>query len=593
MYFVNLCRKDSFMTLSIKLKSFLIAVVMIICSFSVSFTTSVYAQKVTIGYVTGTNVNVRADASTSSASLGKVSNFTVTVLGKKHDLSQSSNYYWYNVTYNSSGKTINGYIREDFVKIQEYELDSTFVSSLTAFPASYHNGLILLHSMYPEWTFTADKVPTTFWAAVEGQDYKFRKLIQSTNNSWRSMRQGCYDWPTQTFVETDSGGWYGASREVIAYYMDPRNFLDANNIFQYLQQSYDKNTQTVAGVEQIVDGTFLDATTGGKRYAEIIVEAAAQSSVSPYVLASTIIQEQGVNGSSLCKGSTYNGVTVYNFFNYGASGKDEATVINNGLKYAYDAGWTTPSAAIIGGAKKYGSGYINAGQDTYFYKNYNVLNPSNLNHQYAQNVADSLNSSKFLRTAYAEQKNVKLNFRIPVYTSMPDAVSALPAASNKLNNYYISNITVSGLTPAFSRYTYEYSLSISNDTAVQVSLPSGASLSSDDVFNLKKGNNTVKLAIRSQTGFQNVYTINVSAERDCQLIISATGGGQGSGNKGDTNGDGEINRSDLANVRLHLLKLITLKGANLEAADTNGDGEINRSDLANIRLHLLKLITLN
>ncbi len=581
------------MAISMKLKCLFIAVLMMICSVSVSFSTPVFAEKISIGYISGTNVNVRADASTSSDSLGKVSNFTVKVLGKKADLSGSSEYSWYNVTYTSSGKTVTGYIREDYVKVQEYELDANFASSLSDFPVSYHNDLILLHAIYPQWTFTADKVPTTFSDAVEGQDYKFRKLVQSTNNSWRSMRQGCYDWSNQTFVETDSGGWYGASREVIAYYMDPRNFLDANNIFQYLQQSYDKNSQTIAGVEQIVAGTFLDATIGDKRYAEIIVEAAEQSLVSPYVLASTIIQEQGVDGSSLSRGSTYNGVTVYNFFNYGASGKDEATVLNNGLKYAYDAGWTTPSAAIIGGATKYGSGYINAGQDTYFYKNYNVLYPDNLNHQYAQNVADSLNSSKFLRTAYSDQRDVKLNFRIPVYTSMPDAVSELPAASTKLNNYFISNITVSGLTPSFSRYTYEYSLSVSNDTAIDVSLPTGTSLTNDEIFNLKQGNNTVKLAIKSQTGYHNVYTINVVADRDCQLIINATDGGSGSSNKGDTNGDGEITRSDLANVRLHLLKLITLKDANLSGADTNNDGEITRSDLANIRLHLLKLITLN
>ncbi len=587
------------MTISIKLKSFLIAVVMIIASVSISFTTHVKAQTITMGYVSGTNVNVRADASTSSSSLGKISNFTVTVLGKKHDLSQNSNYHWYNVTYTTSGKTVTGYIREDFIKISEYTVDESFISTLSSFPPSYHNSLIMLHSMYPQWTFSADIVPTTFYEAVNGQDYRFRRLVQSTNNSWRSMRYGCYDWPTQTFIATDTGSWYGASREVIAYYMDPRNFLNANDIYQYLQQNYDSNSQTIQGVEQIVAGTFLDSAISdpndafyNRRFAEAIVYAAQQSSVNPYILASTIIQEQGVNGSTLSKGSIYNGVVVYNFFNYGASGKDEAAVINNGLNYAYNAGWTTPSEAIKGGAINYGSGYISVGQDTYFYKNYNVLNPDKLNHQYAQNVSDSLTSSRFLRAAYSEQKNIRLNFRIPVYSSMPDNICALPEASSKLNNYYIENIMAEGLTPAFSRYEYNYSLAVSFDTALNVTVPSGASLSSDEIFYLKQGNNTVKLVITSQTGYQNVYTINVYAERDCQLIVNTIGGGQGSGICGDTNGDGAITRSDLANVRLHLLKLITLKDGNLTGADTNRDGQITRSDLANIRLHLLKLITL-
>lgn len=587
------------MTISIKLKSFLIAVVMIIASVSISFTTHIKAQTITMGYVSGTNVNVRADASTSTSSLGKVSNFTVTVLGKKHDLSQNSNYYWYNVTYTTSGKTITGYIREDFVKISEYTVDESFISTLSSFPPSYHNSLIMLHSMYPQWTFSADIVPTTFYEAVNGQDYGFRRLVQSTNNSWRSMRYGCYDWPTQTFIATDTGSWYGASREVIAYYMDPRNFLNANDIYQYLQQNYDANSQTIQGVEQIVAGTFLDSAISdpddafyNRRYAEAIVYAAQQSSVNPYILASTIIQEQGVNGSTLSKGAIYDGEMVYNFFNYRASGKDEAAVINNGLKHASSKGWTTPTKSIVGGAVDYGSGYIREGQDTYFYKNYNVLNPKNLDHQYAQNVSDSLSSSRFLRAAYSQQKNIRLNFRIPVYSSMPDNICALPEASSKLNNYYIENIMAEGLTPAFSRYEYNYSLAVSFDTALNVTVPSGASLSSDEIFYLKQGNNTVKLVITSQTGYQNVYTINVYAERDCQLVVNTIGGGQGSGICGDTNGDGAITRSDLANVRLHLLKLITLKDGNLTGADTNRDGQITRSDLANIRLHLLKLITL-
>ena len=62
--------------------------------------------------------------------------------------------------------------------------------------------------------------------------------------------------------------------------------------------------------------------------------------------------------------------------------------------------------------------------------------------------------------------------------------------------------------------------------------------------------------------------------------------------KGDTNGDGKITLSDLANIRLHLLGKFVLKDNNSLGADTNKDGKISLNDLANVRLHLLGLYTI-
>ncbi len=524
---------------------------------------------------------------------------TVTVLGSESD-SSGEDYIWHQVNYTSSGNTHVGYIREDMIDITEYNTDPTFQEQLSEFPEDYHNDLIMLHALYPNWTFRADKLTLTFNEAVALEDVSNYKLINGSNLSLRSMRRGCYDWSTGEWISYE-GAWYGASTELIAHYMDPRNFLNANDIFMYLKQGFDANSQTKEGIQKIIEGTFLDTVVAddndsyyNSTYTDVIWEAAVQSNVSPYILASTIIQEQGVTGATLGKGTSYNGVTVYNFFHWKATGKTDADIISNGAAYAYNNGWTTPSASIIGGAKNYGKNYVSIGQDTYFYKNFNIIQPVNVNHQYAQNVADSYSSARKLYNMYSNDKETKLTFRIPVYSgSLPATVSPKPEGNNNLNNYYFNDIVANGLTPSFNRFTYNYSLSVSGDTNVYIELPDGASLASGDSYSLGQGDNTVTLTVKAQTGFTKDYVINVNADEPCTLSITGDKNDipVSTVKKGDTNGDGKVSLSDLANVRLHLLNKLVLSGDNLLGADTNNDGKISLSDLANIRLVLLgKLI---
>ncbi len=499
----------------------------------VSLTAS--AETVKMGYIFETDVNIRKDATTSSDKVANVSKWNVAVTGTKNDTQSTKNpstnktYVWYKISYSSQSKTITGYVREDLITVTDYTLDPAFLESLKDFPESYHNDLLLLHAMYPKWQFVADKVSNSLSQAVALQDSEYTKLVETSYNSWRSMRNKCYNWSTGKFITTD-GGRYGASREVISYYMDPRNFLNANDVYIYMMQSFDANTQTVAGVQQIIDGSFIEGkvadkndTYYGKTYAEVIYYAGRKSGVNAYVLASTIIQEHGYNGTTLSKGTKYNNKTVYNFFNYGASGTTSAQVIANGAKYAYDEEWFTPSASIIGGATKYGKNYINSEQDhyqnTYFYKNYNVLTPNRTWHQYAQNVADSLSSSRGLQKTYSDLKNIALKFRIPVYTSLPSKVSALPAQNSNYNNYYFDEIKATGLSPAFNRYTYNYTLNVSDNMLVTLKLPQGATYVGDYTFPLTVGKNTVTLKIKSQTGYTNSYKITVNATKAVTLSI--------------------------------------------------------------------------
>lgn len=527
-----------------KITAFLLTLILIISIIPLS-AFPVSAETYKIGFISGSEVNIRKNATTNSDVVANVSKLTVNVLGSKKDLNGATKtvtdsndeskpevYTWYNVSYTKDSKTIKGYVREDLIEVKEYTLDSDFKKELSAFPESYHYDLMLLHAIYPNWKFVADNVPKSFSASVEAQDSKFTKLLTgSSNNSWRSMREGCYNWETNKYITTD-GGRYGASREVIAYYMDPRNFLNANDIYIYMQQSYDYKTQTVGGIEKIVKGTFLDATVSnkndkynGKRYAAVIRKAASDANVNAYVLTSTIIQEHGTKGTTLTNGkATYKDKTVYNFFNYGASGTTSEEIIKNGSKHAYKEGWFTPTESIAGGAKSYASGYISAGQDTYFYKNYNVLNPDKIWHQYAQNVADSQSSATRLRTTYSDLYTMSLTFRIPVYKSLPSSKSKLPTVSDKYNNYYFEKLSTDGLSPEFNRYTLKYSFTANGNKTIIYKLPTGATYVGESSYPLVKGENTIKLMVESETGYKNTYTFVINSTKAGKLTVQQSGG---------------------------------------------------------------------
>ncbi|MBO5358250.1 MAG: hypothetical protein J6A78_02910 [Clostridia bacterium] len=543
----------------------IIMMILPIKTFVVTADESILSQEQTdivLGIITepSTNkvgVNVRADADSISNKICVLSDGTsVIVNGSKEDISGQINintnriYIWYNITFVSGEVTHTGYVREDLITVTNHTITppdnnekeifiKPFEEQLAEFPESYHSYLTALHEQYPNWVFAADNINLTYQEAIALENIFPRKLVGSQYYSWRSMDSGAYNWNTSSYVVTD-GRWYAASREVIAYYMDPRNFLNTNDAYIFMKQSYDASSQSIAGIRELLKGRFMannyvdanDMVYGGD-FALVIMEAARQSGVNPYILASTIIQEQGTYGSVFSNGTlTYNGVTVYNFFNFGVNGATESEKRANGARYAYNAGWTTRSAAIIGGALKYAkpyTSYINNdldnpyyNQDTYFYMDYNILNPSKTYHQYAQNVADQVSSSAILRKLYTGNVTTHLTFRIPVYkdNSLPDIPVSLPKETAKQNNYYFNKIEVTGLTPTFSRYTYDYTLSVNQDTNIHVEVPDTAYYFAANSFDLSVGENTISLTALSETGYTNNYLINITATAACKLTIT-------------------------------------------------------------------------
>ena len=171
-------------------------------------------------------------------------------------------------------------------------------------------------------------------------------------------------------ITYDTGDWHCASKEAISYMMDPRNFLDESNIFQFLELTY-----TNYNYEQIVNmvsGSYLNSTNT----IDAIIDSAKTYNVNPYYIIARLIQEQGKSGTELVKGNGYNGnySGYYNAFNIGATGNTREEVVLNGLKRAQKEGWTSLEAAIKGGTRIIAKNYIARGQNTLYLQKFDVEN---------------------------------------------------------------------------------------------------------------------------------------------------------------------------------------------------------------------------
>ena len=232
-------------------------------------------------------------------------------------------------------------------------------SGINSFPTSYQAKLQELANKYPKWKFQAYYTGISWddLIASERDESVYRNRI--TVNSPQSWKHDC------GFVDD---GWACASDGIVAYYLDPRNFLNERQIFQFVESSYNENVQTLSVIQNSVKNTFLDKTITCKdsnnnmvtmSYAQIIVKAAQESNISAFYIKSKIIQEVGTTGSGSVTG-TYPGYEgYYNFFNFGAY--DEGDDIANGLAYAKNKGWDSQYKAIVEGAKLIGKSYIEAG----------------------------------------------------------------------------------------------------------------------------------------------------------------------------------------------------------------------------------------
>lgn len=660
--------------------------------------------------VSATSLNVRSAPGTASSIVGKLTyGAAVTVAGEAQG---SDGNTWYQIYFTKNGTQVTGYVRSDYIKFPTaYQSDADFERYMTnqGFPESYKPSLRQIHAEYPNWVFTAQHTNLDWNEVISNESVVGRNLVPgSSPSSWKSTESGAYNWETGTWPSFDSGSWVAASKDVVSYYMDPRNFLNEKYVFQFLKHNYNSSIHTIDGIRNMVQGTFLDdsvdvsksqpssgtsagaggegpdgaqdaggsgtssgtgpgaagpgetqggnsgsaggtwgsgsgsasegagpgtagnsgngsvtvqpgvspgegqahesqagsgsgaqagtetgtgsgsgveagagpgtssgggvqgaAPSGGGNsdvslqapgasvsrnktytvgtpigpgmpagpgesappsentysapiasYAEIIMNAAAQSGVNPYVLTAMILQEQGSQGSRSVSGTVPGYEGYYNFFNIEAYKSGSMEAVERGLWYASQAGsyerpWNSVDKAVLGGAVYYGTNYVNAGQDTFYLKKFNVQGENLYKHQYMTNVQAAASEGAKLEEAYSSQlKQLALEFKIPVYKNMPETPCPLPDQDGSPNNK-LSSLSVDGyaLTPTFNREVTVYNLLVDPSvTMINVrasALDSGAVITGIGNIQLEGTSQDIVIEVKAPNGASCPYVIHV------------------------------------------------------------------------------------
>ena len=527
---------------------------------------------------------------------------------------------------------------------KSYALTQTISTDIDGIDESQYPGykelIKNLQSQFPNWTikllYTDLDWNTVIANEYTGHGASPRNLIQPTGtytNEW--ICSICGD------KAYDNGSWRCASEKGIKYIMDPRNFLNVADIFQFEELTNGGyNTETI---EQMVQGTFLQGHTSG------IINSANTNNINPYYIVARLIQEQGTTGSVLTAGNGYNGqyVGYYNAFNIGATGSGEANVILNGLAQAQKYGWTSLDASINGGIEILAKEYIDKGQNTLYLQKFDVDNSDGQLywHQYMQNLLAAQNEQQTLRNTYDNINAISSQhtFIIPLYKNMPTTLSARPNTDGEENTSSTDIVKVNvdsslrlrdapnGSNTVGWLWKDEYVTRLEKATTKvegtywdKVMKSDGtigyaARETYDTEVNYKlylvpvggnSGENEVKVEINKE---ENIIT--TTPDVVAQDILDAFGGSVkivkangeyleseqsviGTGyivedkytviKEGDCNGDGNILASDYVLIKNHIMEVSSLGEIYIKGADYNGDGKITAGDYVLVKNYIME-----
>ena len=345
---------------------------------------------------------------------------------------------WAHVIFDINEYCYEGYIPFEVLSVS-YDADLMEADETQAFPADYQSALNALHQAHPNWVFKPVYVGDTFSYAVNQQVTTPARALVSTyyNECFRSMLDRDYNWQTNTWKQWEPG-WAGASEETVRYYMDPRNFLNENDIFMFESLIYEKY-QTQGAVEAALANTFMsNAKVPGAEYtyAWLFCWVGEKYNINPVALASRVRQEQGAGTSDLISGKYAGYEGLYNYFNIQATGSSRDQIVQNGLKEAKtgstmmlpdgtvsSGSWDTPTKALIGGSLKFANLYILKNQNTLYAQKFDYDGQYNGKywHQYMTNIMAPYSEGNQVRRSYTNsgQLGNSFVFLIPVYEERP------------------------------------------------------------------------------------------------------------------------------------------------------------------------------
>jgi len=493
----------------------------------------------------GNGINLRGGAGTTYERVGGLDDgriVTIVDLVDTDDGTIDSCAKWYKIAHNTG----YAYACTTFINIVELSENPlyNYEEELAKFPESYKSYIESLHEIYPNAIFIREDATDKsgnimdFNTAVSNENVLGKSLIWdtypvNTRNGLKSMDS--YDIITNSFYNKYPGGgnnWYAASYDTIAYYMDPRNFLSEKRVFMFESQSYNSTLHTVSGVETVLSGSYMaNSYVDGSNitFSQAIIDAAIYSNISPYFIASRILQEVGTTRSSLVLGTyanypEFNG--YYNYYNIGAGGDN---VVYNGLAKAYENGWDSEYKAIVYGSSWIGNNYINSGQDTGYYQKWDVKcsgQKSCFTHQYMQNIEAPNSEALSTYNAYKKTNGdaMYLNpyvFYIPVYNNMSDEPVLKPSESSPIN--YLSNITINkNVLANFDGLVTEYSITVPyNTTVISVEangVDSSCSISGVGNIEFSEDKKDIVITVTAKNGSTRDYIVHVTREEKKEIV---------------------------------------------------------------------------
>ncbi len=521
-----------------------------------------------MGYNNAVNLSVRSTASTSGTKVGILPIGTnIEILGTA---SGNGCKTWYKFKYNGSDAWACGISTGNLEYIKTYTTTTLRTNTRTAttayekelqnagFPSSYWDKLSALHTKYPNWNFIANKTNADFYTAVSKEMLNDNSLFEATSgdmtylSGYLSTASGDYNYKTNTFYAKDSSRFYNAGKDIIAYYMDPRNFLNESFIFYFEQLSYNSSYHTQDITTKALGSSFLNA------YKTNYYNAGKNNKVSPVHLVAKSRIEMGSKASFLTTGESFvykanlykNNKKIYgktfskcfNFYNIGAyadtvSPAQNAAIFACGGKNlndtSYGRPWNTADKAINGGAIFLGNDYINVGQDTPYFQKFNTSSytkTTKYDHQYMQNIqapstegSDAFDNYKSMGLINSTQS---FTFIIPVYNNMPEKTN-LPNSKNP--NNYLSKIVVKAGSKEYTVGSFDgaktdnnYNVTVTaNDTTATINatkVVSSASVKVNDGKTITLSNNSTKIPITVTAANGAVRTYYVTIKKNLSGI---------------------------------------------------------------------------
>lgn len=341
----------------------------------------------------------------------------------------------------------------------------------TGFDKSYCPYLYYLHSKHPSWNFVPDVLNLTLEEVAKEQT---DRSVLATNNKNYWLNNA-----------THEGSYHYVNASVTASFLDPRNSLFEETIFQFLDFESSKNLSNDLAMSKIAGSGNLS------KYYDTFKKAGLDNGVNPLHLMARSKQEgandatynsvAGIFTTNVSKDSSYGynktarGNSLdgyYNYYNIGAWYGSGYSAIGRGLAYAggflendkcYDVvngvgtynvttcgalsylrPWNSPQQAIAGGANFLSETYVKMGQNTNYFEKFNVSSKTQYSlysHQYMTNIHAPASEANTLWNAIVagNLEDEAFEFHIPVYKNMPEHAFQ-PVDKN--TNSKLSSITI-------------------------------------------------------------------------------------------------------------------------------------------------------